>query len=229
MALEEAKEFLKKHWPLVAGGVAAVYLLYTYMGSSSSASSSSDASLAAANAAAAQANTANNTAAMQYQLQSQSLSNQATATAQAAEVSQTQAVGSAIGNIGTAIATTIAAQSYLPAQAINAASTNNQAALLGAATVAAQGISSTPGAIQAAANAVTGAYAPLSIVGSSLIGLNDHIGALGQSAVNAVGQSVSGSAGSAAQSAAASAQANAQATAAVAGTVSNTASMVAMA
>lgn len=228
MALEEAKEFLKKHWPLVAGGVAAVYLLYTYMGSSSSASSG-NASLAAANAAAAQANTANNAASMQYQLQSQSLSNQATATAQAAEVSQTQAVGSAIGNIGTAIATTIAAQSYLPAQAINAASTNNQAALLGAATVAAQGISSTPGAIQAAANAVTGAYAPLSIVGSSLIGLNDHIGALGQSAVNAVGQSVSGSAGSAAQSAAASAQANAQATGAIAGAVSNTATTVAMA
>jgi hypothetical protein len=215
MALEEAKEFLKKHWPLVAGGVAAVYLLYTYMGSSSSASSG--------NAATTQASSANTS------LQSQSLNNQATATAQAAEVAQTQAVGSAIGSIGSAIATTIAAQSYLPAQAINAASINNQSALMGAAMVAAQGLSSLPGDITAASNAVSASYIPLSIFGSTLIGLNDHIGALGQSAVNAVGQSVAGSAGSAAQSAAASAQANAQATGAIAGAVSNTATTVAMA
>jgi hypothetical protein len=226
MALEHVKETLKKHWPLIAAGIAGVYILYTYMGSSSSASSSDDsdaATLAAQQAAAAQTaatNTANDQA---YALQSQQISAAATAQGQANEVSQTQAVGSAVGDIGSAISSVIQSQSIIPAEAINAAGTSNQEALIGAASVAAEGIQSIPGAIQAATNSITASYTPLAILGQSLIGLNNNIGGLGTAAVNAVGQSVSSSAGSAASSAAASAQANAAATSSIANATSKTA------
>jgi len=218
MNIDGAKAFLKQHWVLIAGSLAGVYLVLHYVGGSSAAATSTNptAAITAANTAAAASNA-------QTALASQQLSDQSLAASQANQVANTQAIGQSIGQIGQAIGTVIAAQSVIPAQAINAASVNNQTALVSAAQVAASGIGALPSSLQAATSLVTASYTPLAVYGQTLIGLNDHIGSLGEAAVNAVGQSVSSSANSAATSAAASAQANAAASAAAAGAVSSVA------
>lgn len=216
MNLDGAKNFLKEHWVILAGGIAGIYLVMHFVGGNSAASSSGATSTNASDAAAAAAQASN-------MLASQQLQDQSNAAARQAEVGQTAAVGGVIGNIGSAITSVIAAQSVIPAAAINAASVNNQAALLGAAQVASAGFTSLPSDLNSMTSMIGASYTPLAVLGQSLIGLNDHIGSLGEAAVNAVGSSVSSSAGSAAQSAAASAAANAAATSAVAGAVSTTA------
>lgn len=217
MNLEGAKEFAKKHWVIIAGGAVGAYLIFHLLGSSGGGS------VAASGSGSIQTTATDGSAGQAYALQSQQIAAQSQAASQANQVGETAAVGTTIGNIGSAISNIIANQSVIPAAAINAASINNQTALVSAAAVAESGNQSLAGILSAVAQNVTASYTPLAILGQSLIGLNDHIGSLGEAAVNAVGQSVAGSASSAAQSAAASAQANAAATAAVAGAVSSVA------
>lgn len=215
MNLDGVKEFAKKHWVMLAGGAVGVYVIFHYLGGSSAATT--------VNADGTTTTPVDNSASQAYALQSQQIAAQSQAASQANEVGQTAAVGTTIGNIGSAISSVINSQSMIPAAAINAASINNQSALVSAAAVAESGNSSLAGILSAVAQNVQASYTPLATLGSSLIGLNDHIGSLGEAAVNAVGTSVSSSAQSAAQSAAASAAANAAATGAIAGAVSSTA------
>lgn len=230
MNAEHMKDWAKKHWVLIAAGIAAIYLVSKYFGSSSSASSgtSDAATVAGYNAQIAASNAAAQSTSDQYQLAQNTLAAQSEATTQQAQVANTTAIGSVIGQIGSAISSTIAAQSALPAAAINAVSINNQQALAGAATVAATGVVAVPGIMQAGANQIVASYAPVTAFGSTLVGLSQSIASMGMGAFNAVGSTATGGASAAASSAQTAANANAN-TSAQLGQLATTAAIIALA
>lgn len=153
----EITETLKRHWPYVLGGVAGLYLIYKYMGSSSTSSSTStvdpNALAYAQGQSQLQAQTtlgmaqiqANSNAATAAQnLQSAQLAAQSNNATQQNEIAYNTALGSTASSVGNSIAQVIQAQSVLPAVAINSAMQENQTTLQASAATAIAGINAVP-------------------------------------------------------------------------------------
>lgn len=138
---------LKKYWPWGLGLVGA-YFVYTKYFSAAAASNSGSLSgmLAAQSAAGAQA--------AQVALSQQSLSAQQEAAQNAASVASTNASANLATATGGAISQIIAAQSAIPALAINTAGANNQTALQASAQLAETAYATLPQAMNAQANQI---------------------------------------------------------------------------
>lgn len=219
-------EPVKKHWPIVVGGVVGLYLLMKYRGGSSAAQQVDNTSAYLAQ----QANMANNAAQISAASNAQQLAagvQMAQINAQAG-VAQTQANAQLAGATGQAVAGIISAQSMLPAQAINAAMADNQTALQAAAMVAVNANSMLPGAMNAQANQIVATSQQfnsyLNAAGETQASFNANMPLL----VNAVGTSAAVGTSSIAKSAANAAQANASSSGSMWSTV-GTVAMVAMA
>jgi len=155
-------EELKTHWPYVVGGLVGVYVVYNYIGGGSSATASSGVdpnALAYANQQnQLQAQTSLASQQMQMQsdaqtaainLQNAQLSAQSNNATQLNEIAYNTALGSTATSIGNSLASVIQAQSALPADAINAAMTDNQTALQASAATAIAGVNANSNNISA--------------------------------------------------------------------------------
>ena len=220
---EGTKGFLKKYGLWIVGGIAGLYLVYKYMGSSGSASSGSSslasqyaATLNAQNQYSAQAGQyalQQNAQAMEYAQQTNQLNAQLAATQMQQEVAGIQAAGSTLSSV-------IGVQSALPTATINAAAAQNQQALSAAAQVASAGLSAVPGSVQGAAFALQAAQQPWDAVAQAVSSSG------GAQAFNSMATSLGQSAGAAASSANASIQASNQQNAAILGTIGTVAGAV---
>lgn len=230
MDAEHIKDVLKHHWVAIAGGCVGVYVLLHYgsglFGGSRAAPVADNSALIGSMIQASAASTANN---QQYQLSQAALANTATAQANAAQVAQTAAVGNVISEVGNSIGAVIQAQSLLPATAMNDATKGHQTALSSAAGVAAAGVASLPGTIQASSELLANSFAPVDSFSAYLTGLSANVANMGASAFNAVAGIGTGVASSAAHAGAAAAAANAQVSAAEAKAIGDTASTAMMA
>jgi hypothetical protein len=199
----EIPPFVKKHQMLIVGGivVVVVFVAYEMLTSSSSAAAASsatdpsidpatgvsyaveeqqqqesDASAAATaqNATAAQAEADANTQATNQ------LNASIQATQQQTEVAAVSAIGQTVSSIDTASAA-------IPVAAINAAASQNQAALLGAAQVSSNANAAIPGIIQGAGQVLAAVNAPFAQYGAA-VGSS-----AGVQAVNSLGNNLASS------------------------------------
>jgi hypothetical protein len=198
-------EKLKKFSPWIIGGVVGLFVLYKYAGGGSSGGGGADYS----SYYAAQAQ--QNAQGAQIALANRQLDAQIAATNAQNQTAQIGAVGSAASTIAGSIAQVIQAQSYLPATAINASAAQNQAALMASAGVSAAAFGALPGMMDAMAKETLAGYSPLAMYGSSLIGLQTGVNAVGAAALNGVATSANSAVTSTANSASAAASANASA------------------
>ncbi len=151
--MEETKEFLKKYWPYVVGGIVGLWLIMKYMGGSSSSSTSDYGAYLQAQTAAsaqqaqlglqsqmqqAQIDATTNAANQQFALQSKALdvsnnNNYATAfnNFQTTQAQMAQALGSSVGSV-------LGALNAPAITALQAGAYENSAALQAAGNVAAQ-------------------------------------------------------------------------------------------
>jgi hypothetical protein len=167
-AASGAGDWLKSHWIWVVGGIAGVYVLYTYLGSSSTAATIVPAATVASPAASP--TTASSPEALslqyQYQLLQTQLADDAAATQAQTTLAQEQLNASIVAssaaaqtaylgqegtvaqNIGSAYAAAVTAQAQLPAATIAGADQVTAATLNAAGTVIASGLTAASGAIQ---------------------------------------------------------------------------------
>src|SRR3990172_6385634 len=138
-------EFAQEKWPWLIGGAIGLYVVVKIIRGNSAAATAapSDASYLAAQSV--------NGAAMNAQAQAvqQGALNQLAGINLSAQVEQTKANALLAQSTGQSVANIIAAQSVLPALAINSATTNNQDTIRAAAGVAIAGLQTLPSAMQA--------------------------------------------------------------------------------
>jgi hypothetical protein len=198
-------EKLKKFSPWIIGGVVGLFVLYKYAGGGSSGGTDYAAYYAAQSAQNAQAGA--------LQLQNKQLDAAIASQNMQNQTAQIGAVGSSAATIASGIAQVIAAQSILPAQAMNAASQSNQIALASAASVAGRSFDALPGMFSGIGDIIGAGYSPFGMYGASLVGLQSGVNAAGAAAVNGVASSANSAVGATASAAQAASAANAQATA----------------
>lgn len=205
----------KKHWLILAVGVFGIWIVMRYSRASSAPASNSGTDYAglaamqsaglAASAQSASQNLAVQTESDQASIERAKIDATLKVASMQAEIGQTTAIGQNILNIGSTIAASIAAESALPAAAINAAAVTNQTALAGSAAVAAQGVQSLPDALQGAAHLLgvqTGNF------GTTLIGFGSNLADETGNALNAIASNSGPAVNAAAASASNSANAN---------------------
>lgn len=198
----DAKEIVKKYWPVgLAAGAILFIVLKMRGGSSAQTVSYVPASSGTSDAAALQ----EQAQVAQIGLAQQAQVNAANNAEQTNAIQYTAALGTAAQNVGSAIASIYTAEAQLPATAIAAAANQNQVALSSAAQVAATGVAALPGTLNAAANMTAAAYLPLASYANGIGGIVSDVEGNSAATLNAVG----GNGSSASNAAAASASAGA--------------------
>lgn len=141
---------IKDHWPWFLGGVVGLWLISKYSGGRKTAVSAvSSLPVATQDNSVQLASIAAQQALAQAQLDAQKQ-----ASDQAAVINYNNSVSGMASSAANSIANIIAAQSQLPASAIDSASKENQAALLSAAQVAGQGFGALAAGMNAQANQI---------------------------------------------------------------------------
>jgi hypothetical protein len=221
------REGLSKYWPYALGVVGGLYLLMKYKGGSQPVANVDPTAQLMAGQAAMAAQAGQNAVQMQQaQLQSDvanaQLSNQNNVQTMAGIAAYNDSIGTTAQAAATGISQIIAAQSYLPAQAINSATLDNQSALAAGAQVAMANTNATAAAQIGIVRATQGiATGYMDAMSSAYQSFSNSV----SNSVNAVGSASGNSANAAAASAAAAQQANAQKTQAQTQAISSIAMM----
>ncbi len=105
-------------------------------------------------------------------------------------IAQDAALGTATGQIGSAVAGITKANSYIPAIAINAASANNQMAMMSAAKTSATAFASLPGSLGAAALLLHQSYQPFAQYTGAMASLTATQGSTAVGLSNSLSQSI---------------------------------------
>lgn len=209
-------EQLKKYAPWIVGGLVGLYVVSKFMGGGTAPTNSSSglSSLLAQQAQVAAQNSQYqlqaSQLAMQGSLQAAQIQAQQAAQDQAATIAYNNSLGNVAQSAGQSIAQVIAAQSMLPADAINQVVASNQTTLSAAAAASMQATAALPGALQGAAQVVQASYTPEIAYGATVQGLGASLANAGTGAVNAVATASNSANASNAQIATANANANAQ-------------------